>query len=346
MKIADRLIGKNQKPYLIAEMSNNHLKDIGKAYEIIEAAKSAGADAIKIQTYTADSLTIDSRKSDFYVPNELWKGRTYYELYQEISMPLKWNELLFKKANDVGITIFSSPFDESSVDLLEELETPAYKVASFESKDPYFLAKIASTKKPVILSTGISTFADIVESCSILKKHGAGDVAVLHCTSGYPTEPSEMNIAVLSKLQELHCDAIGLSDHTLTDTASLMSIALGGSIIEKHFTLKRSDGGPDAAFSLEPDEFATLRRNVDEAAVCLGHQDSIDDIRLGSHFARSLYFVTNKSAGEIIRKSDIRIIRPGFGLEPKHRDSVIGARLTCDVECGDRVTWDILDLIP
>lgn len=340
MQIADHKIGSDVKPYLIAEMSNNHMRDIGKAYEIIEAAKNAGADAIKLQTYTADSLTIDCSKKDFLIPDKLWAGSTYYQLYSEITMPTDWNGLLFEKAKSVGITIFSSPFDDASVDLLEALGCPAYKIASFESRDPYFLKKVAGTKKPIILSTGVSNLNDIQESLNVLRACDSGPVAVLHCVSGYPSSTVDMNLAVLRKLQDLDCAAIGLSDHTRTNTAALLSVALGGRVIEKHFTLRRSDGGPDAAFSLEPHEFLKLRISIDEAFDAMGKSSAINEPRLGRHFARSLYFVKDLCAGTIISETDVRIIRPGFGLQPKYKDRVIGSKLAKDVEKGDRVTWE------
>ena len=341
-EINGRQIGEKYPPYVIAEISNNHLNDIERAFELIYHAKEAGVDALKIQTYTPDSLTIDCDKKDFIIQDDLWKDKTYYNLYKEIAMPLSWNKLLFDKAREVDITIFSSPFDELSVDLLEDLNTPAYKIASFESKDPVFVKKIASTGKPLIISTGVSTLDEIMETIHIAKDVGNQNIAILHCISSYPTSVTDMNLKALLKLKKLGV-LIGLSDHSLSNLAPILSIALGASIIEKHFTLSRSDGGPDSAFSLEPDELQLLKSDTYSSWKALGEEDILNvKVREGRENARSLYFIKDTARGEIISTQHIRSIRPGFGLEPKHLNEIIGMCATKDIERGTAVSWELV----
>lgn len=342
MIINNRQINIKNEPYIIAEMSNNHMNDLDKAFRMIEVAKKAGADAIKIQTYNADSLTIDCSKPDFVIPDPLWKGRTYYDLYQEISMPFAWNKKLFDKARELEITMFSSPFDSASVDLLEDLNCPAYKIASFEAKDHSFIKKVAATGKPIIMSTGISNLEDIKESIQIAQDAGAKDIAVLHCISSYPCSVREMNLEVLRELSKLNVE-VGLSDHSLSNLAPIMSVAYGATVIEKHFTEKRSDGGPDAAFSLEPDELKSLKEQTALAWQVKGSAEILVKERPGSHHARSLYFVEDIKAGEMLTAENIRSIRPGFGLEPKYLDNVIGKKVLKDIERGTPLTWSLLN---
>lgn len=342
MIINRRKINNLNAPYIIAEMSNNHMNDLDKAFRLIEIAKKSGADAIKIQTYNADSLTIDCDRSDFVIPDSLWKGRTYHDLYKQISMPLEWNKKLFEKARELDITMFSSPFDFASVDLLEDLNCPAYKIASFEAKDHAFIKKIASTGKPIIMSTGISNLEDIKESIHIAQGAGAKDIAILHCISSYPSAVTDMNLEVLKELSKLNV-VVGLSDHSLSNLAPLMSVAYGASIIEKHFTEKRSDGGPDAAFSLEPGELKQLKDQTTLAWQAKGSVDVLLQKRVGSHHARSLYFVEDIKAGEILTEISIRSIRPGFGIEPKYLDNVIGKKALVDIERGTPVAWSLIN---
>ncbi len=339
MIINGRKICVNETPYIIAEMSNNHMNDLKKAFRLVEIAKKSGADAIKIQTYNADSLTIDCNKSDFIIPDPLWKGRTYYDLYKEITMPLSWNKKLFDKAHDIGITIFSSPFDSASIDLLEDLNCPAYKIASFEAKDHEFVKKVASTKKPIIMSTGVSNLSEIMESIEVAKEAGAKEIAVLHCISDYPSDIIDMNILAIKELLKLGIE-VGLSDHSLENLAPIMAVAYGASIIEKHFTELRSDGGPDAAFSLEPNELKSLKEETTRAWIAKGRAGVLDDKRMGRHHARSLYFVLNTKAGGKITVENVRSIRPGYGLEPKFLNEILGKRLGVDVERGDPVSWE------
>ena len=343
LEIDGRKIGTQYPPYIIAEMSNNHLNDIERVFELIHCAKESGVDALKIQTYTPDSLTIDCDKKDFVIQNDLWKGNTYYNLYKEISMPLSWNKLIFDKARKMGVTVFSSPFDESTVDLLEDLNTPAYKVASCEAKDPVLVKKIASTGKPVIISTGVSTFDEIMETIQICKDEGNNNVAVLHCITSYPASISSMNLNALLKLKKLGV-VTGLSDHSLPNLAPILSVALGASIIEKHFTLSRSDGGPDSSFSLEPDELKKLKVDTFDSWKALGSEDILNsNDRKGSNSARSLYFVKNVLKGEEINTEHIRSIRPGFGLPPKFMHKVVGMFAEKDIERGTAVSWELLN---
>jgi N-acetylneuraminate synthase len=342
MEINGRKIGLKYPPYIIAEMSNNHMNDINKAYRIIELAKKNGADAIKIQTYTADSLTIDCDKPDFVIPDPLWKGKTYYELYKEITMPLEWNRLLFQKAKDVGITIFSSPFDEASVDLLEELNCPAYKIASFEAKDHRFLRKIASTKKPIVMSTGVSTLNDVKDSIRVLREAGAEDFVVLHCISSYPSKVEDMNVSAVDEISKLGIK-VGLSDHSLDNLAAVMSVAYGACVIEKHFTERREDGGPDAAFSLEPTELQSLCDQTFLAWKAKGSGEVLNKKRTGSHHARSVYVVQNIHQGEVLNEANIRIIRPGFGLEPKYYEEVLGKTVNKNIERGMPLSFEDIE---
>lgn len=342
-EINGRKIGEQYPPYVIAEMSNNHLNDIERAYQLIQCAKEAGVDALKIQTYTPDSLTIDCDKKDFVIQNELWKGKTYYDLYKEISMPMSWNKLIFDKARKIGVTVFSSPFDESSVDLLEDLNTPAYKVASCEAKDHVLVKKIASTGKPVIISTGVSSFDEIQETIEICKDENNKNVAVLHCVTSYPAPISSMNLNALIKLKKLGV-VTGLSDHSLPSLAPVISVALGASIIEKHFTISRSDGGPDSAFSLEPNELKKLKDDTYNSWKALGGEEILDrSNREGSSSARSLYFVKDIAKGEEINSEHVRSIRPGFGLSPKFMNKVIGKFAIQNIERGTAVSWGLLN---
>ena len=342
LEIDGRRIGAQYPPYIIAEMSNNHLNDMRRVFELIHCAKESGVDALKIQTYTPDSLTIDCDKEDFVIQNDLWKGKTYYNLYKEISMPLSWNKMIFEEGRKVGLTVFSSPFDESSVDLLEDLNSPAYKVASCEAKDPVLLKKIASTGKPLIISTGVSSYDEIMETIEICNDAGNNNIAVLHCVTSYPASISSMNLNALLKLKKLGV-IIGLSDHSLPNLAPILSIALGASIIEKHFTLSRDDGGPDSAFSLEPVELKSLKDDTYDSWKALGSEDILNSInRKGNESARSLYFVKNVFKGQEITEEHVRSIRPGLGLSPKLIHKVIGMLAVKDIERGTAVSWELL----
>jgi pseudaminic acid synthase len=338
MKIAGREISQNYPPYIIAEMSNNHLRDLDKAKKIIEIAAECGADAIKIQTYTADSLTIDCQRPDFVIQDPLWRGKTYYQLYQEIAMPLEWTGLLFEHAHQVGITIFSSPFDEQAVDLLESLGAPAYKIASFEANDISLVSRVLATGRPMIISTGVSTFAeleDLFRTLSLPKDN----TALLHCVSEYPARTADFNLTALGRLKQLGVQ-VGLSDHSLSHLAAIGSVMLGATLIEKHFTLDRGDGGPDADFSLEPPELRQLVINAKDAWEALGNNSVLDQPkRKGHQHARSIYAVSDIAEGEQFNRKNIRVIRPGFGLQPALLPEILGRTARVALERGTAIQW-------
>lgn len=341
-------IGLNNKPFIIAEMSGNHNQSIERAKTIIKAAAETGVHAIKLQTYTADTLTINHRGGLFDITdkNSLWFGKNLYELYQEAHTPWEWHKELFDYAQSLGLICFSTPFDESAVDFLETLNVPCYKIASFENNDHPLLKKVAQTGKPVIMSTGISNIEDIQESVTVLRQNGCKNLVLLKCTSTYPASPENSNLVTIQKFQELFPDCIiGLSDHTMGIGASIASIALGARVIEKHFTLNRADGGVDSTFSMEPEEMQSLVVESERAFLALGMvQLSIQKAEEKSKmFKRSIYIVKDISAGEVFSKENIRIIRPGDGLEPKHFETIIGKTCTQDVKRGTPLSWAYLN---
>jgi N-acetylneuraminate synthase len=345
LAIAGRKIGPAQPPYLVAEMSANHRGSLDQALAVIEAAAQTGADAIKLQTYTADTITINCDRPDFLIKGGLWNGRTLYDLYKEAHTPWEWHRELFAKGRELGVTIFSSPFDESAVDFLEDLDAPAYKVASFELVHLPLLRKVARTGKPVILSTGMASRAEIDESIGTLREAGCRELLVLHCTSGYPTPPDEANVRMIPHLAQTFDVPVGLSDHTLDSTVAVVAVALGAVAIEKHFTLRRADGGPDAAFSLEPSEFAGFVTAAQTAWASLG---KVDDERAPSEqanlmFRRSIYAVKDIKKGDRITSESIRVIRPGFGLAPRHYDEVIGRCARADIARGAPISWALIE---
>jgi pseudaminic acid synthase len=345
IRIADREIGRGSPPYIIAEMSANHGGSLDQALAVIEAAAKAGADAIKLQTYTPDTITINCDRPDFRIKGGLWDGRTLYDLYREAHTPWEWHGDLFAKGRELGITMFSSPFDETAVDLLEDLNVPAYKVASFELVHLPLLRKIASTGKPVILSTGMASYAEIKESIGTLRETGCHELLVLHCTSAYPTPPDEANIRMVPHLAATFDVPVGLSDHTLDNTVAVTAVALGAAAIEKHFTLNRADGGPDAAFSLEPPEFADLVKATRTAWAALG---KADDVRAPSEqgnqvFRRSIYAVKDIKKGDRLTSESVRVIRPGFGLAPRHYEEVIGRHASADIARGTPISWAMIE---
>lgn len=344
--IAGREIGLNAPPYVIAELSANHNGSLDTALKIIDAAKKSGADALKLQTYTPDTLTLDTGESDFLIQGGLWNGRTLYDLYQEAHMPWEWHEPLFAHANDVGIPIFSSPFDSTAVDLLEDLGSPAYKIASFEAVDLPLIKYVAGTGKPLIISTGMADAEEIQEAIDAAVTGGCKDLAILRCVSGYPAPASDYNLRTLTDMAERFGVIVGLSDHTLDNATAIASVALGASIIEKHFTLDRSGGGPDDSFSLEPDDMAALCKGARTAWEALGR---VDYGRKSSEednvvFRRSLYFVKDLNKGDVITEDAIRSIRPGFGLAPKFVDQVIGRKVTQDVKRAQAVRSELLSI--
>jgi N-acetylneuraminate synthase len=344
MRLAGRVIGPGQPPYIVAELSANHGGSLERALAVMEAAKAAGADAIKLQTYTPDTITIDHRGPDFMIKGGLWDGISLYDLYQEAHTPWDWHAALFAKGRELGITVFSTPFDETAVDLLESLVTPAYKIASFELIDLPLIRRVARTGKPTVLSTGMASIHEIEEAVDAFRSAGGGAFMLLHCVSGYPTPTDQSNLRRIPRLAELFDCPIGLSDHTHGVEVAIAAVALGASLIEKHFTLRRADGGPDAAFSLEPAELAMLAAGARGvfSALGTGSEARSEVEKATTVFRRSLYVVRDVAAGEVFTTENVRIIRPGFGLAPRHMSDVLGKRATHAVTRGTAVTWDVV----
>ena len=343
--IDGRVIGAEAPPYVIAEMSANHNGNIETAFKIIEAAKQAGADAVKMQTYRPDTITLDCDSEDFRIRGGLWDGRTLYDLYEEAHTPWDWHAPLFAHARKLGITIFSSPFDNTAVDLLEDLNAPAYKIASFEAVDHALIKYVASTRKPMIISTGMADAEEIQEAIDAAREGGCEELAILHCVSGYPAPAEDYNLRTIPDMIQRFGLVTGLSDHTLDNTTAIASVAMGASIIEKHFTLDRSGGGPDDSFSLEPAELAALCKDSKTAWAALGR---VDYGRKSSEqgnvkFRRSLYFVKNLKAGDVITADAVRSVRPGFGLAPKCLENIIGKKVTADIRKNMPVVSKIID---
>lgn len=326
--ISDRPIGPDYPPYVVAELSGNHNGDLSRALALMEAAKRAGADAVKLQTYTADTMTIDHDGPGFMIEGGLWAGYKLYDLYREAHTPWDWHPALFAKARELGIACFSTPFDETSVELLEGLDAPAYKIASFEVVDLPLIARVGQTGKPTIMSTGMASPAEIAEAVETFRGAGGGPLVLLHCISAYPSPPEQANLRRMPKLGEVHGCAFGLSDHTLGDETAIAAVALGACLIEKHVTLARADGGPDAAFSLEPHELQRLCLSVRTAHAALGAGDTgRAAVEAGSLvFRRSLYAVADIAQGEPFTRANVRVIRPGFGLAPRNLPRVLQSR--------------------
>jgi len=344
ININGRDIGIDYSPYIIAEMSANHNGNIDNAYKIIEMAKACGADAIKLQTYRPDTITMDINTPEFMIEGGLWDGRSLYELYEEAYMPWEWHRPLFDYAEKLNITIFSSPFDNTAVDLLEDLNTPAYKIASFEAIDLPLIKYVAQTGKPMIISTGMADAEEIQEAIEAAKEGGCKELAILHCVSGYPAPAGDYNLRTLVDMQQKFDLVTGLSDHTIDNTTAIASVALGASIIEKHVTLDRNGGGPDDSFSLEPKELKALCTSARIAWESLGKVDyGTKSSELGNvKFRRSLYFVKDIKAGTIITEECVRSIRPGYGLPPKFLEEVVGMITTKDISMGDPVEFHYL----
>ncbi len=331
--IADRRIGLDNPPYIIAELSANHNGNLDTAMRIIVEAKRAGADAVKLQTYTPDTITLDCDNEEFRIRGGLWDGRTLYELYQQAQLPWEWHKPLFEHARNLGITIFSSPFDTTAVDLLEDLNVPAYKIASFEAVDLPLIKYVASTGKPMIISTGMAAADEIQKAIDAARAGGCKELAILHCVSGYPAPAADYNLRTIPDMIERFGLVIGLSDHTLDNTTAITSVALGASIIEKHFTLNRNGGGPDDSFSLEPLELAALCTDAKTAWQSLG---KVDYGRKSSEqgnvqFRRSLYFVKDMKVGDLITADCVRSVRPGYGLAPEFYDALLGKHVKNDI---------------
>jgi N-acetylneuraminate synthase len=344
-QIAGRQIGSGQAPYVIAELSGNHNGEIERALKLIELAKNAGADAVKLQTYTADTITIDHAGPGFTIEGGLWNGRKLYELYEEAHTPWEWHPILFEHAKRLGIECFSSPFDPTAVDFLETLNAPAYKIASFEIIDIPLIRHAARTGKPLIISTGMAEADEIEDAVSAARDSGRGEFALLHCVSGYPTPVDEINLARIPALASKYECVVGLSDHTLGTEVAVASVALGAAIIEKHFTLARADGGPDAAFSLEPQELAALVKGVRVAHAALGREDygHAASEKPNMKFRRSLYAVRDIASGEALTEQNVRSIRPGYGLAPKHLPKILGRKARCAIARGTPLSFDLID---
>jgi len=341
LRIDGRRIGSDHAPYVIAEMSANHNGSLDNAYRIIEAAKAAGADAVKLQTYTPDTITLKADSADFRITGGLWDGRTLYDLYQEAHMPWSWHAPLFEHARLVGITLFSSPFDNTAVDLLESLGAPAYKIASFEAIDLPLIRYVARTGKPMIISTGMADASEIQEAVDAAYSGGCKELALLHCVSGYPAPAADYNLRTLQDMHNRFGVVTGLADHTLDNTTAIASVALGACIIEKHFTLNRQGGGPDDSFSLEPKELSELCLGARTAWQALGQVDygRQPSEEANAQFRRSLYFVKALQAGDVITLDAVRSVRPGFGLAPKHLDDIVGRRVARTIPANSPVTW-------
>lgn len=340
--IAGRPIGAGHPPYVIAELSANHNGSLERAKDSIRAAARAGAHAVKLQTYTADTMTIASDRDDFRVKGGLWDGYTLYDLYAEAHTPFEWHPELFALARQLGLAMFSTPFDDSAVDLLESLNAPAYKIASFELTDLALIRRAAATGKPVLMSTGMASESEIAEAVETARAAGAGGILLFHCVSQYPAPIADANLAKIVSLRDRFGVTVGLSDHTIGNIAAIAATALGAAAIEKHFTLSRTQKGPDSTFSLEPDELHRLVTDTYDAWAALG-QAGFDRpaAEQGSKiFRRSLYFIADLAAGTVVGPEHVRRIRPGFGLAPKYLERVLGRRLARDVARGEAVQWD------
>ncbi len=345
LEIDGRRIGPDDPPYIIAEMSGNHNGDIRRTFSILEAAKAAGADAVKLQTYRADTITIDHQGPEFIVEGGLWAGRRLYELYEEAHTPWEWHPEIFARARELGITVFSSPFDPTAVDFLESLNAPAYKIASPEIIDIPLIRKAARTGKPMIISTGMATLEEIEEAVAAARGEGNEDIVVLHCTAAYPTPPEEANLATIADLQKRLGVIVGLSDHTLGTTVATIAVALGAAVIEKHFTLARADGGVDSAFSLEPAELARLVEEsaVAHAAVGAPAYEPTRSEASVLRNRRSLYVVAPVAKGEVFSYENVRSIRPGNGMKPKYLDAVIGRKAARDLAFGEPLDASMIE---
>lgn len=345
ISIAGRRIASDAPPYIIAELSANHNGSLDTALKIIEEAKKAGADAVKLQTYTADTITLDCDSEEFQIHGGLWDGKTLYQLYQEAHMPWDWHKTLFEHARNLDITIFSSPFDNTAVDLLEDLNAPAYKIASFEAVDLPLIKYVANTGKPMIISTGMADAEEIQEAIEAARDGGCKELAILHCVSGYPAPAADYNLRTIIDMKERFGLVTGLSDHTLDNTTAIASVVLGASIIEKHFTLDRSGGGPDDSFSLEPAELAALCRDSKTAWSALGEVNygRKSSEQGNAQFRRSLYFVKNLQAGDLITEDAVRSVRPGFGLAPKYLDSLLGRHVRVNVSRNTPVLIEVVE---
>ena len=340
-------IGTKHPPFIIAEMSGNHNQSLERALEIVEVAAATGAHALKLQTYTADTMTLNISEGEFVIddPNSLWYGRTLYDLYEEAHTPWEWHEPIFERCRELGLVCLSTPFDATAVDFLETLNAPAYKIASFETTDLPLIRKVAATGKPMIVSTGMATVAEIDETVRTARDAGCEDIVLLKCTSTYPASPENTNVVTIPHMRELFGVQVGLSDHTMGVGTSVAAVALGATVIEKHFTLRRSDGGVDSAFSLEPKEMTALVVETERAWQSLGHiqYGPTDKEKASLAFRRSLYISEAVRAGEVLSTRNLRAVRPGRGLAPKYYETVLGKHLRVDAAKGTPLSWDLLD---
>ena len=347
IEIAGRKIGPEHEPFVICELSGNHNGSLERALQMIDAAAATGCDAIKIQTYTADTITMDCDRPEFRIHGGLWDGRSLYELYQEAHTPFEWHPALFERAKQRGVILFSSPFDETAVDLLASLDAPAYKIASFEVIDLPLIAYAAAKGKPLIISTGMASAAEIAAARDAALSAGAPGVVLLHCTSSYPAPMADANVRTVADMPERFGCVTGLSDHTPGTAAAVAAVACGASVIEKHFTLARADGGPDAAFSLEPHEFTALVRDCKDVWRALGraHYDLLGSERGSAQFRRSLYVTADVKAGQPLTRANVRSIRPGNGLAPKHLPEVLGRVAARDLKRGEPLAWEMISAV-
>ncbi|MFO1385895.1 MAG: pseudaminic acid synthase [Chitinivorax sp.] len=346
IRIGNRLIGPDHPPFVVAEMSGNHNQSLERALEIVEAAAKAGAHGLKLQTYTPDTMTLDLDEGDFHIsdPNSLWAGTSLYKLYGEAHTPWEWHEPIFRRCRELGLEVFSTPFDETAVDFLEALNVPCYKIASFENTDLPLIRKVVATGKPVIISTGMASIAELDETVRAARQAGCKELILLKCTSTYPATPENTNVRTVPHLRDLFNVQVGLSDHTMGVGASVAAVALGAVMVEKHFTLARADGGVDSTFSLEPEEMRQLVLETERAWQSLGRisYGASEAEKKSMVFRRSLYVVKDMQAGETFSAENVRAIRPGFGLPPKYLETVIGKHARTALKRGTALSWDII----
>lgn len=345
-QIADRKIGPDQPPFIIAEMSGNHNQSLDRALEIVEAAAESGAHALKLQTYTPDTITLNIKEGDFFLAddNTPWKGNSLYDLYEKAHTPWEWHEPIMRRASELGMICFSSPFDHTAVDFLEELNTPAYKIASFENADIPLIRKVAQTGKPVIVSTGMATIAELDETVRTLRENGCNQFVLLKCTSTYPATPENTNVLTIPHMSGLFDCQVGLSDHTMGVGAAVAAVAHGATVVEKHFTLRRAEGGVDSTFSLEPEEMHGLVIETERAWQSLGKitYGPTESEMPSMQFRRSLYIAREIKAGEELTTENLRSVRPGMGLAPKFYDELLGRRVNTDLAAGTPLQWDLI----
>jgi pseudaminic acid synthase len=346
IRIGDLLIGVKNRPVIVAELSGNHNHSLERALAIVDAAARAGAQALKIQTYTADTMTLNIDQGEFHIgdSSSLWQGRSLYALYQEAHTPWEWHKAIFDRCRQLGMIGFSTPFDETAVDFLESLDVPCYKVASFENADLPLIRRIAATGKPLIISTGMATLAELDETVRTAREAGCRELILLKCTSSYPASPADSNLITIPHMAKLFDCQVGLSDHTLGLGAAIAAVAIGATMIEKHFTLARSDGGVDTVFSLEPIELKQLVEQTDQAWLALGQVSygATEPEKSSRMFRRSLYVANDMKAGDVFSRENLRIIRPGLGLAPKYFDLILGKKVAADVARGTPVDWELI----